>query len=362
MLEERVARLVAPDGSFSQYSVNYHRLLLDTLSLAEWWRRALGEAPFGKRFYERAAAATTWLHAMTDERCGDAPDVGGNDGARLMPVSAAPFRDFRPSVQLAAALFLDSRAYDDPLAEEPLRWLGIATPQAVVPPRTSRDYPHGGWVTLHAGGAGWACLRYPAHRFRPSHADALHLDLWHDGVNVLRDAGSFGYAAGEPWASYFPGTAAHNTVEFDGRDQMPRAGRFLFAEWPRAFGVTDVVERPGDVEWSGGYEDALGCRHVRTVSGRDRVWTVEDRIAGPYRSAMLRWRLAPGMYVRNGATFEGAGVRVTVSGVEAERVRLAEGWESRHYRERTPLPVLEVELPAGEAAVTTEIRLGGDGE
>ena len=43
MLEERVERLVASDGSFSQYSVNYHRLLLDTLSITEWWRRELEE-------------------------------------------------------------------------------------------------------------------------------------------------------------------------------------------------------------------------------------------------------------------------------------------------------------------------------
>src|SRR3546814_4964922 len=34
-LEKQVARLVEEDGSFSQYSLNYHRVLLDTLSIVE---------------------------------------------------------------------------------------------------------------------------------------------------------------------------------------------------------------------------------------------------------------------------------------------------------------------------------------
>src|SRR3546814_10496654 len=34
-LEKQVARLVEEDGSFSQYSLNYHRVLLDTLSRSE---------------------------------------------------------------------------------------------------------------------------------------------------------------------------------------------------------------------------------------------------------------------------------------------------------------------------------------
>ena len=50
MLEERVVRLVASDGSFSQYSVNYHRVLLDTLSVTEWWRRELEGEVFSDRF------------------------------------------------------------------------------------------------------------------------------------------------------------------------------------------------------------------------------------------------------------------------------------------------------------------------
>ncbi len=45
-LERLVDRLVFKDGGFSQYSTNYHRLMLDTLSQVECWRIWLDAAPF----------------------------------------------------------------------------------------------------------------------------------------------------------------------------------------------------------------------------------------------------------------------------------------------------------------------------
>ena len=60
-LENRVARLIGARGTFSQYSLNYHRVLLDTLSMVEVWRRSLALPAFSARWNERAAAATQWL-------------------------------------------------------------------------------------------------------------------------------------------------------------------------------------------------------------------------------------------------------------------------------------------------------------
>ena len=39
MLEEMSSALISRDGSFSQSSTNYHRLMLDTFSLAEIWNK-----------------------------------------------------------------------------------------------------------------------------------------------------------------------------------------------------------------------------------------------------------------------------------------------------------------------------------
>ncbi|MEQ1546968.1 heparinase II/III family protein, partial [Methyloglobulus sp.] len=45
-LKNRVFHLIENDGSFSQYSVNYHRMMLDTMCMVELWRRHLNLSPF----------------------------------------------------------------------------------------------------------------------------------------------------------------------------------------------------------------------------------------------------------------------------------------------------------------------------
>jgi len=219
-LEERSATLIEPDGSFSQYSTTYHRVMLDTYALAEAWRRQKGLKEFSTQLMSRLAEATSWLWLLTDCKSGDAPNLGSNDGARLIQLTGSDYRDFRPSVQLAAALFRDADAYGPGPWNNPLRWLGVAEGSSSLG-LTSRSFDYGGYHVLRNGST-LAVIRYPRFRFRPGQADALHLDLWHDGTNILRDAGTFSYNSED--ANWFSETAAHNTITFDKRDQMPRLG------------------------------------------------------------------------------------------------------------------------------------------
>ena len=58
LLNERVSKLIEKDGSFSQYSLNYHRMMLDTLSICEIWREKLNLKEFTSVFYQNATLAT----------------------------------------------------------------------------------------------------------------------------------------------------------------------------------------------------------------------------------------------------------------------------------------------------------------
>jgi hypothetical protein len=328
---------VLSDGSFSQHSVNYHRLMLDTCALAETVRRAQGEPAFSARAAERFAAATRWLAALTDPRSGDAPNLGANDGARLFVLD----------------LFLDA-APDQ--ADERLAWLGLdagARGAASVRPRATQLLADGGYARLGSTDA-WALLRLPRFRFRPSHADALHLDLWVGGVNRLRDAGSFSYNADDQWLRYFGGTASHNTVQFDGRDQMPRLSRFLFGDWLEA---EELFLDEAGMAVSAAYHDGQGARHRRRVRLEPRRCVVVDEVSGFRDKAVLRWRVAPdpGGWLCADGVWSGAHLRIAVrSSAPLARFECVEGWESRHYDEKSPLPVLEVEVGA-YASLTTEI-------
>ena len=343
-LENRARRLIEPDGSFSQYSVNYHRLMLDTFSMVEVWRHYAGLKPFSSMWQTRAAAAACWLAAMVDPESGDAPNMGANDGARLLPLTDTDFRDFRPSVQLAMTLFTASRVYPaDGIWNVPLQWLGVIVPEAVVETSPSRLFNDGGYALLRRGRA-MALLRYPRFRFRPSQADALHVDLWVSGKNVLRDAGSFSYNTDEHWMNYFSGVSGHNTVQFDDYDQMPRLSLFLFGDWLKIRELIPLEETDHTVSCGAGYTDRYGAAHTRQVKLESHRLIVRDEISGFKHKAVLRWRLKPGQWSIKGNVATNGEHIISVNANTPLRFNLIQGWESRYYLDKSSVPVLEVEV------------------
>lgn len=74
-LENRIKKLVLADSSFSQYSVVYHQLMLDTLSITERFRAVFKRPVFSERFYERACVATRWLYIMANPLTGRSPNT-----------------------------------------------------------------------------------------------------------------------------------------------------------------------------------------------------------------------------------------------------------------------------------------------
>ncbi len=363
LLENRAERLVEADGSFSQYSVNYHRVMLDTYSLVEIWRLRLSDVPFSETLIDRVRAATRWLFEFTDSAFGDAPNLGANDGARLIPLTSTDYRDYRPSVQLASGLFLSRRAYS--MAGDwdlPLLWLdrgigfSIDTEAAALEslPRNCL-FPDGGYAILRSDQIA-AFIRYPRFRFRPSQSDLLHLDLWYKGVNLLRDGGTYSYNSEPNLTSYFGGVKSHNTIEFDGRDQMPKLSRFLFSGWPKSRDVEyDAVSN----RFSVAYYDWIGAFHRRSITLTDNALKVEDEIKGRFEKAVLRWRLSPERWSLNGMSLSNSkGCMLSVfSTAKVIRVDLVEGWESRYYFSKKAVPVFEVEVK-GHGKMITEIKFG----
>lgn len=355
LIENRIRRLIEADGSFSQFSVNYHRLMLDTLSLVEIWRRHLALPAFSAVYASRISAAAEWLRAMVDPETGDTPNYGANDGANLLPLTDADFRDFRPAVQLATALFGDYTAYPPGPWQVQLEWLGVQPGRSHEPGGIPAMFDDGGLAILALGSAR-AILRYPRFRFRPSHTDALHVDLWVAGENLLRDGGSFSYAAKAEWRDYFAGTHGHNTVQFDEHEQMPRLGRFLWGRWLRTETLEPVRETESGRTAGASYRDAWGAAHSRTVELVPGRLTVTDRLSGFASRAVLRWRLRPGDWTVDGIAVSDGRHRLEVSaGVPVVRCQLVSGWESRYYMQKTAIPVLEVEV-ASPATVTSRYR------
>ncbi|EGQ8022941.1 alginate lyase family protein [Vibrio vulnificus] len=353
-LENRAKHLIVKDGTFSQYSVNYHRVMLDTYSMAELWRRELDLPPFSKELTKKISLATQWLYQLIDTSTGDAPNLGHNDGARLLQLTDTDYRDFRPSVQLASVLFLQASAWpEDGDYDEPLALLQLRKPQKYLPPPASFHFDQGGYIGLRNQSGAFALFNYPKFRFRPAQNDALHVDLWRDGVNLLRDGGTFSYNAGQGYIDYYGGTQSHNTIQFDGHEQMPRLSRFLLGAWLKAKNV-NFDER--QLTGKAGYRDYLGCEHHREVSLTEMSLIVVDQVSGVKNKAVLRWRLVPDDWQIQGQKVTNGNHQILInSDVKIDRLEIVEGRESRYYYQESSIPVLEVEI-SSDGKITTEYQ------
>ena len=286
-----------------------------------------------------------WLFTIVDTVSGLAPNTGGNDGANLLPFTNADIRDFRPSVQVAVSLFCNKSAYpEDENCRSQLRWMGIDQATQMVTPTPSIIFDQGGYIILRRGSA-LLLMRFPVYQFRPGHADPLHIDLFVEGENLLRDGGSYRYDSAENCRDYFSGIEGHNSVQFDHEQPMPRLSRFLWGAWLHTKSVDPVKTDRRSTKAGASYETRSGAVHSRNLELTDNGLIVTDDLKGFQECAVLRWRLCPGDWVlEEGSLSNGRGKIKIAADVPIRRFEIVNGWESIYYGQKTTIPVLEVEV------------------
>lgn len=352
VLEGRIKRLVSEDGSFSQNSVNYHRLMLDTCSFVEFWKREYCLTDFSKSFYKKLQSASIWLYYFTDEISGDVPNMGSNDGAYILALTNSDYRDYRPSVQLACHLFLNKAAYI-PNAEydDSLKWLNIPKSKKPITPSKIKDFSDGGYFYLKSENF-HLYLRYPNFKFRPSQCDALHLDLWYDGLNILRDAGSFSYNGTAKSDICYRSVASHNTVEFDSSEQMERLGRFLYYDWLK-YNYKIVGQVADGNVFSVGYSDRKKRTHRRELSLITNGIVIKDYLSNFETKAVSRFRLLPVEWNLIGSKLVSDYCEITFSSdIEISRFELINGFESKYYYKEMPIQYIEIEIGCSGTLIT----------
>jgi len=361
LLENRASNLILKDGSFSQYSLNYHRMVLDTFSIVEVWRRRLDVKPLSDAYYKSISKATSWLYQMICPKSGHGPNLGANDGSLLLQLTDSSYMDFRPSIQLATTLFLNRKAYNDsPSCDHHLSWLGVSHKKSSGDQYKNCDFDSGGYKVIRSYDA-TVFFRYPRFKFRPSQSDAMHIDLWVNGFNFLSDAGSFSYNSAPDMSSYFSGTESHNTIQFDDRDQMPRLGRFLFGNWLKVTNVSPISVQDDDVCCSASYLDFRGASHSRKINLSGSSLKVIDKVEGFKKKAVLRWRLSDnkwtlkhtehGVELSNDIGFN----MVVSSDISFTRANIVKGWRSLFYMKKELATILEIEM-IDAGTITTNIN------
>lgn len=353
LLENRIEKLIRPDGSFSQASVAYHRLMLDTVVLCESFRASFSLPAFSETFYERMSAATMWLYAMTDMQTGDTPNLGSNDGAYFLNIGDHSYRDFRPSLQRAMVIFVKKRLPVQ-MPDELLDLFGYdASKLDVTEDQDSVLFPDGGYGRLNIPGrSGHIIFRFPKYDFRYGHCDANHLDFWLNGRNWILDSGSYSYNPDdEEYSNFFSATRSHSTVAFDTHEQMPAISRFLRGEWLRPDQMKFCVN---SLSLESAYTDFYGSQHKRTVGVENNSVVVHDYLSGFEKEAVLRWRLPNMQWVHDGLSVSCDLFGLSISADSQVAVEFTEEPNSLHYLQLETIPVLTVTV-SEPSKISTQI-------
>jgi uncharacterized heparinase superfamily protein len=286
----QLAVQILPDGGHYERAPAYHcQVLADLIDIASLLRAVDWAEPPG--LPAAIEAMRRWLGAMLTP-AGEVPLL--NDG---FPVSPGLLAQLAPAPPPGGPLHV-------------LPDTGVARATA------------GGWHVL--ADIGPPCPReLPAH----AHADTLSCLVHVDGVPLLVDTGTSTYAPGAV-RDHERSTAAHNTLEIDGRDSTEvwgafRAGRRakVHSVSARAEGDKVTVEAAHD-----GYRSLPGRpEHHRRWSLSARELRIDDTVTGSGRhSVVVRWHLAPGTRLRlvpGGAVVTAGAGQFTVS-VAADTVGL----------------------------------------
>jgi hypothetical protein len=295
--EEEIAYQIYPDGAFLQFSMNYHRVAVQLLTLALRFSEKASD-PFAPVVFERAFKTLQFLRFFQDPVSGWLPNYGANDGALFFQFTQDHFRCYNSQLSALESALLGT----DTLTEE-AQWFGKCLKPGVfeVPalPQALKAFGEGGFAGIREKNS-LTFFRCGRHKDRPSQADNLHLDIWHEGKNLLRDAGSYKYNAEEADIRYFFGTRSHNSIQLNGADQMLKGPRFVWMYWSQAISL-NVRETETQFEMRG--EAAVfahvrkGIRHKRSIfktKGKPE-WRILDEFSGltPEDTLELLWHPGP---------------------------------------------------------------------
>lgn len=295
--EEEIAYQIYEDGTFLQFSMNYHRVVIQLLSLGISIAKK-NKQPFSDNVYEKAYKSIFFLYQCMQDENGLLPNYGANDGAWFFPLSDTDYRDFRPQLNSLHKLLTGDYLFNDSILKEESFWLdahNILVTNAY--PLIKKEYgklafKDGGYYIIREKES-FTFIKCGKYKDRPSHADNLHIDIWKSEINLLCDGGSYKYNTSDSEMKYFNGTESHNTIMLNNYDQMLKGSRFIWLHWSQAEKAAfnesaDAFDFTGTVAcFSHINRNIKHIRHLRKLKEKDE-WIIFDTIENKPRDLFIR--------------------------------------------------------------------------
>ncbi|WP_030677460.1 heparinase II/III family protein [Streptomyces sp. NRRL B-1347] len=168
------------------------------------------------------------------------------------------------------------------------------------PPGRPAHFADAGMTILRGPGEIWCRCDGGPHGFLSiaahAHADALSVEVRHDGVDVLADPGTYCYHGQPEWRRYFRSTLGHNTLEWDGGDQSVSGGPFLWTRHARSRVLVADPSDEGVARWCAehdGYQPSVHRRRVELIAATRELRVVDEVRPGDHRPVRLAFHLGP---------------------------------------------------------------------
>ena len=300
-------RQVRADGFYFEQSTYYHVYALDFLLHARVLA-SLNDMPFPPEYDRRLEQMLDALAVLC--RAGAPPRWGDDDGGRVFDPRRNRAEHLSDPLASGAVLFGrgDFKLLTGGLREETL-WLlgeqGVAEfdrIEAKQPGMSSIALPETGLYVMSTTERKMQAVidagQQGALRAGHGHADALSLTLHAEDRELLGDPGTYQYVSAGKDRDQFRGTASHNTLQLDERNQSDPKGPFAWEclTQTKAEGWISGQNFDLFVGSHDGYSRLENpAVHRRWVFFRKpKFWLVRDLVLGAGKHQLdLRWHLNP---------------------------------------------------------------------
>jgi len=310
LLQKELAHNTFPSGVNRELAFDYHGLVAELGLIAgveaDHAGRPLPDATWRSlgRMLDVAAACLD---------CGlQAPRQGDSDEGRALVIASPESNRWEALLALGQALFGASEWWPPAQPGVASTLLAALARRRPLPDRPARRPWHFGdagitifrsepadspeiWCRCDSGPHGF--LSIAAH----AHADALSIEVRHDGTDILTDPGTYCYSSDLLFRRYFRSTIGHNTLEVLGQDQSTSGGPTMWIRHAESR-LTSLQSSPDGDEgrW---VAEHYGYRtldppvtHRRTVEfrGEQRLIEITDEIdSGRRPPVRLAFHLGP---------------------------------------------------------------------
>jgi hypothetical protein len=310
LLQQELASNTFPSGVNRELAFDYHGLVAELGLIAgveaDRAGRPLPDASWrslGRILDVAAACLDCRLHA---------PRQGDSDEGRALVIASPESNRWEALLALGQALFgapewwpsaqpgvastlLSALARRRPLPDRPAwRPWHFADAGITIFQSEPADGPEI-WCRCDSGPHGF--LSIAAH----AHADALSIEVRHEGTEILTDPGTYCYSSDPPFRRDYRSTIGHNTLEVLGRDQSISGGPTMWIRHAESR-LTSLESSPDGNEgrWAAehyGYQTLdPPVTHRRTVEfrGKQRLVEITDEIDSVGRPPIrLAFHLGP---------------------------------------------------------------------